>query len=90
MEQRRFLTKIHTVEMKLIPCTCCEGKGKRNLPKALKESHEAAKKLGKFTVAGFSEKTGVEVTAAHHRISRLVKLGVVKNLGGVPAKYVVK
>lgn len=73
----------------LVNCTCCEGKGKRVATEVMGKSHKMALGMGVFTVLDFSKKAGIELTAAHHRIARLVKLGAVKKVGdGVPVRYV--
>ena len=71
-----------------IDCTFCGGSGKRDLPEDIHVSYHAVKKLEPATVAAFSKETGIELTAAHHRVKRLVKLGLVERLVDVsPARY---
>jgi hypothetical protein len=77
--------------MSLIPmarCEFCEGKGKRELPFELHVSYLVMKRSGTCTIGEFARKSGIELTNAHHRIRRLVKLGVVRKVSAkMPAKY---
>jgi len=77
-----------------ITCKCCEGKGVRDLPAALRKSYHQIVNLsgdGKqpVSVAMFAEETGVELTNAHHHFKRLTALKVLKKLPKLsPARYV--
>lgn len=71
-----------------IPCQKCGGNGRVELPKRLGEGYAALKELGASTVATFSAKMGLELTASHHLMRRLVGSGLVKQVEGVsPAMY---
>ena len=73
----------------LISCNCCNGKGVKELPSELRASFHVLKKIQPATVSRFSKASEVELTAAHHRIKRMVKLGVIERVDGVtPAQYV--
>lgn len=51
-------------------------------------SYIALRGLKRTTVADFSESLGVELTNAHHRMKRLVKLGVARKVSQkMPAEY---
>ena len=72
----------------LVTCNCCSGKGVKELPNKLREFFHTLKKNEPATISAVSKKCGVELTAAHHRMSRLVELGVVKRVrGSSPAEY---
>ena len=72
-----------------ITCSCCKGKGHRNLPDKLKASYYEAKKLDDFKVVQFAFVSNLELTHAHKRVQRLVHLGFLKRVNGnkVPAVY---
>lgn len=75
-----------------IPCKCCDGKGVHDLPEALRKSYKKIVALTKngdgVSVAQFSEKSGLELTNAHHHFKRLTGLGVLKKvLNSSPARY---
>lgn len=87
-----------------VRCNQCGGTGFRHLPKKLKASLEIAEKLsaaGPFLVSEFQKsynklytvnglKPDLKLDAAHHRISRLLDLGMVKRDGKKnPARYMV-
>lgn len=79
-----------------VRCDKCCGTGFRHLPKKLKASFAIAEKLsqtGSFLVSDFQKAHNngskvVKLDTAHHRIGRLVKLGLLKRDGKVnPARY---
>lgn len=83
-----------------IVCPKCGGKGICHLPKRLASSLDLMKWLSKktpaFLVSDFQEfhntKSGdgrwLNIDTAHHRIRRLVKLGLVERIQGKgPARY---
>jgi len=73
-------------------CPICKGTGLKPLPAKLKASYEVMCKLGtEFTVAEFAEASRIKTHAAHRRVQRLVKLGVVRQVKeGIPAGYSVR
>ncbi len=76
-----------------ITCKCCAGKGVRELPAALRKSYHKIVALAKngdgVSVAQFSEKSGIELTNAHHHFKRLTGLGVLKKVPKAsPTRYV--
>lgn len=77
-----------------VTCSCCGGKGHRRLPKklaqTLKEAVELMKSVESFSVSQLAEPCQIDSTTAHHRITRLVELGVLKRWKKVtPARFVV-
>ncbi len=77
-----------------VPCSCCGGKGHRKLSKKLAESHRHALALldgqESFSVSDLAKRLDCETTAAHHRIKRMVAMGVMKRYKKVtPARFVV-
>lgn len=75
-----------------VTCSCCGGKGHRKLPKKLNKSYQIAVALLKdrpnFSVSDFATKADCELTAAHHRIKRMVAMKVLKRQPKVtPARY---
>lgn len=77
-----------------VTCSCCGGKGHRKLSKKLADSlGQAVALLSKqesFSVSELAERVSCDSTTAHHRITRMVKLGVLKRWKKVtPARFVV-
>ena len=72
-----------------INCRVCKGSGKTALPPGLRASHKvlaAAKKPMK--IVEFGGKLGIEVSNAHHRMKRLIKVGLAEVAdAGFPKTY---
>jgi len=71
-----------------IRCPHCNGSGKSELPKRLGEGLAALKALKVANVSSFSAKVGIELTASHHLMRRLVQAGLAQRVEGIsPARY---
>jgi len=64
----------------LFPCRHCQGSGKVDLPPALRETHEIISRLGRATIPQVWKKFKRTTTqsGANRRVSRLLKMGLVK------------
>lgn len=64
-----------------IPCPRCGGSGKINLTKALRSTLQAIQRFGRPTARQIHTalKERGHVSTSHRRLSRLVKLGMVKS-----------
>lgn len=76
-----------------VPCSCCHGKGHRKLNKKLAATlvHAAAlmESVDSFSVSQLAALCKIDSTTAHHRITRMVELGVLKRWKKVtPARFV--
>lgn len=76
-----------------VPCSCCGGKGHRKLSKklgeTLKQSVTLMESVESFSVSQLAGLCKIDSTTAHHRITRLVELGVLKRWKKVtPARFV--
>jgi len=77
-----------------VKCSCCGGNGHRPLTKKLAASFKAAvdlmKRAKNFSASDLGEAAGCKADVAHHRIKRMMELGVIKKVPKVtPARYVV-
>jgi hypothetical protein len=76
-----------------VKCSCCGGNGHRPLTKKLAASFKSAieltKRIKNFTASELGEAAGCKPDVAHHRIQRMIELGVIKKVPKVtPARYV--
>jgi len=77
-----------------VKCSCCGGKGHRQLTKKLAVSLRAAIELTKakknFSASELGSAAGCKPDVAHHRVQRMIELGVLKKVPKVtPARYAV-
>lgn len=72
---------------KKIKCQSCNGAGVVDVSESLSESHAILKRNGAMTAARFSQLSELELTNAHHRLTRMVRVGLVKKSEDKPAVY---
>lgn len=71
-----------------IRCQCCRGTGQTELPARLNDGLHTLKKLKVAKVSAFARALGMEITASHHLMRRLVKSGFAERVPNLtPAQY---